>query len=82
MQAVEETKAIVEAIVRDNEHAIVENQPAMVKVTAPNKLVVNAQTVESIIGRDWDTQELQLVLITLAGNVDEDYDHFTIYWNN
>lgn len=38
--------------------------------------------MEEIIGREWNPQELQLCLITLAGNVDEDYDHFTIYWDN
>jgi len=38
--------------------------------------------MEDIIGREWDPQELQLCLVTLSGNVDEDYDHFTIYWDN
>lgn len=82
LQAVEETRAIVEAIIEDNENVEVEQQPAMTKLTAENKLVVNAQTVSRHIGRDWDPQEIQLVLISLAGNVDEDYDHFTLYWEN
>ncbi len=82
LQSVEETRAIVEAIVEDNQNVEVEQQPAMTKLTAENKLVVNAQTVSRHIGRDWDPQEIQLVLISLAGNVDEDYDHFTLYWEN
>ena len=82
LQALDDARAIVEAIQRDNEHAIVENEPAMIKITAPEKLTINTATVEEILGREWSTQELQLVLVTLAGNVDEDYDHFTIYWNN
>jgi len=82
LQAVEETRAIIEAIKEDNEHAVVEQQPAMTRVTAEGKLVVNAQTVSRYVGRDWDPQEIQLVLISLAGNVDEDYDHFTLYWEN
>jgi len=82
LQAVEEAKPMVEAIKQDNPNAIVENLPAMIKITAPQKLVVKADTMEELIGREWDPQELQLVLISLAGNVDEDYDHFTIYWDN
>lgn len=82
LQSVEETRAIVEAIVEDNQNVEVEQQPAMTKLTAENKLVVNAETVSRHVGRDWDPQEIQLVLISLAGNVDEDYDHFTLYWEN
>jgi len=82
LQAVEETRAIIEAIKEDNPHAEVENQPAMVKVSAEGKLQIKAETVSNYVGRDWDPQELQLVLVSLAGNVDEDYDHFTIYWDN
>ncbi len=54
----------------------------MIKITCPSKLTVKAETMEELIGREWDPQELQLCLVTLAGNVDEDYDHFTIYWDN
>ncbi len=82
LQTLEETRAIIEAILEDNPSATVENQPAMVKISAENKLIIKAETVSQKIGRDWDPQELQLVLISLAGNVDEDYDHFTIYWEN
>lgn len=82
LQAIEEARPIVQAIELDNPDAVVENQPAMIRITSPNKLVVNAETMEEIIGREWNPQELQLCLITLAGNVDEDYDHFTIYWDN
>jgi len=82
LQANEEARPMVEAIQKDNLEAIVETQPAMIKITSPGKLVIKAETMEEIIGREWDPQELQLVLISLAGNVDEDYDHFTIYWDN
>ena len=82
LQANEEARPMVEAIQKDNSEAVIENQPAMIKITSPGKLVIKAETMEDIIGREWDPQELQLVLISLAGNVDEDYDHFTIYWDN
>ena len=82
LQAVEEAKPLVEAIQKDNPNAIVEREPAMIKITCLSKLVIKAETMEDIIGREWDPQELQLCLVTLSGNVDEDYDHFTIYWDN
>ena len=82
LQAVEETRMIVNAIVEDNPHAVIEQQPAMIKIEAEAKLSIQAETVSTHLGRDWDPQEIQLVLISLAGNVDEDYDHFTIYWEN
>jgi phenol hydroxylase P2 protein len=44
-------------------------------------LVVNRETVSDILGTDWDPQDIQLVLISFGGNLDEDDDHFTIYWN-
>jgi len=82
LQDVEEARPIVQAVQKDNINAMVENQPAMIRITCPDRLVINAETMEEIIGREWDPQELQLCLITLAGNVDEDYDHFIIYWDN
>jgi len=82
LQSIEEAKPIVKAIELDNPKAKIEMQPAMIKITAPGKLEIKAETMESLIGREWDPQELQLALISLAGNVDEDYDHFTIYWDN
>lgn len=81
LQAVEESRAIVKAIEQDNPNAEISYEPAMIKISCPDKLVVNAESVETMLGREWDPQEIQLVLVTLAGNVDEDYDHFTIYWN-
>jgi phenol hydroxylase P2 protein len=82
IQSVEESKPIVEAIQKDNPAAVIEYKPAMIQIQSPGKLTIQASTMEEIIGREWDPQELQLILVTLAGNVDEDYNHFTIYWDN
>ncbi len=82
LQSVEDAKPIIEAIKKDNPNAVIQTQPAMTKITASRRLTIQASTMEDIIGRTWDPQELQLVLVTLAGNVDEDYDHFTLYWDN
>jgi len=81
LQDVDEARPVIEAIEKDNPGVQVEHQPAMIRLTAEDQLVVNRDTVSEISGYDWDPQDLQLVLISFGGNVDEDDDHFTIYWN-
>ncbi|MCK6373537.1 MAG: MmoB/DmpM family protein [Zoogloea sp.] len=78
----EETRCIVEAILDDNPGAIVSDQPAMVKVDVPGRLVIRRETVEEKMGRDFDLQELQLHLITISGHLDETDDEFTLSWNS
>ncbi|ATE60353.1 MmoB/DmpM family protein [Thauera sinica] len=82
LQTNEETRPIIEAIQIDNPHAVVNRQPAMVKIDAPNRLVIRRETIEEQIGREYDLQELQINLITLSGNVSEDDDTFTLTWNS
>lgn len=81
-QSNEETRPIVEAILEDNPGAEVEQQPAMVRVSAPDSLTINRATVEEHVGRNFDLQEMHINLITLSGHVDEDDDRFTLSWNS
>ena len=81
LQDVDEARPIVEAIEKDNPDAVIEHQPAMVRITTENRLTIKRETVEGITGNDWDPQDVQLVLISFGGNLDEDEDHFTVYWN-
>jgi phenol hydroxylase P2 protein len=81
-QANEETRPIIEAILEDNPAAEVEEQPAMVRVSAPNSLTINRATIEDLVGRRFDLQEMHINLITLSGHVDEDDDQFTLSWNS
>lgn len=81
LQANEETRPIIEAIELDNPQAVVNREPAMVKINAPGQLVIRKETIEEQLGRSFDLQELQINLITLSGNVDEDEDRLTLTWN-
>ena len=81
-QTNEETRCIVEAIIEDNPEALVNVQPAMVKIDVPNRMVIRRSTVEEKIGRDFDLQELQLHLITISGHLEETDDEFTLSWNS
>jgi phenol hydroxylase P2 protein len=76
----EDTRCIVEAIVEDNPDAVVVEQPAMVKVDVPGRLVIKRSTVEEKLGRDFDLQELQVHLITISGHLDETDDEFSLSW--
>lgn len=79
-QTNEASRGIVEAIVDDNPTAVVNEQPAMVKVDAPDSLTINRSTVEDKLGRSFDLQELHVHLITLSGHIDESDDEFTLSW--
>ncbi|MBX3679796.1 MmoB/DmpM family protein [Cognatazoarcus halotolerans] len=81
LQTNEDTRPIIEAIVQDNPAAIVNEAPAMVKIDAEGKLVIRRETVEELIGRPYDLQELQVNLITMSGNLDQTDDEMTLYWN-
>lgn len=78
----DDTRCIVEAIVEDNPDAIINEQPAMVKVDVPGKLVIRRATVEEKMGREFDLQELQLYLITISGHLDETDEEFTLSWQS
>lgn len=78
----DDSRCIVEAILEDNPGAMVVDQPSMVKIDVPNRLVIKRETVEEKIGRSFDLQELQLHLITISGHLDETDDEFTLSWNS
>ncbi|MDZ4050843.1 MAG: lapM [Rhodocyclaceae bacterium] len=82
LQANEDTRPIIDAIMQDNPAAIVNREPAMVKIDAPGSMTIRRETIEEHMGRAYDLQELQINLITLSGNVDEDEDSFTLRWNS
>jgi len=80
LQTNEETRPLIEAILQDNPSAVVDEQPAMVKINAEGKLVVRRETIEEIIGRDYDLQALQVNMITMSGNLDQTDDEITLFW--
>ena len=81
-QTNDETRCLVEAILADNPKATVDEQPAMVKIDAPDSLTIKRATVEEKIGRRYDLQEMHVNLITLTGYIDETEDEFTLSWTH
>jgi phenol hydroxylase P2 protein len=82
VQATDEGRTIAEAIKVDNEGIIITNKPAMIQIEREGEIVVKADTVSEALGRDWDPEELQLILISTGGQIDEDDEQFVVYWNN
>ena len=80
LQTNDDTRPIIEAIERDNPHAVVNRFPAMVKIDAPGRLVLRRETVEEIIGMDFDLQSFHINLVSLSGNIDETEDELVLEW--
>jgi phenol/toluene 2-monooxygenase (NADH) P2/A2 len=77
-----DAQPVIEAIVADNPGVRVLNMPGAVKLDCVDELVVNRASVEERIGRTWDPQEIHLVIISMAGNLDEDDDRFALSWKH
>ena len=80
LQLSDDSRAIVEALLADNPHATLEEQPAMVRINAERRLTLRRDSVSERLGRDFELQELHLSLITLTGHIDETDDEFTLSW--
>lgn len=78
LQANDESRAIVDAILADNPLAVQADFPAMVKIDAPGRIVIKRESVAERLGRDWDLQELHLNLVSLSGNIEETDDEFSL----
>lgn len=83
IQESEANRAVVEAIEADNPECAVQHMPGLVRVTAPGRLVVNRATVESRLGRDWETHEFQMAIVSYFGHIkDWDDDEIVIAWDH
>jgi phenol hydroxylase P2 protein len=81
LQTTDDARPIIDSIVEDNPGAVVHSMPGIVKIDRDDSLRVNRASVENRIGRDWDPQELHLSVVSMAGNVDEDDDYFSLSWS-
>jgi phenol hydroxylase P2 protein len=82
LQENEENRAVIEAIEADNPDVSVRHMPGVVKIEAPGRLVIKRESVEERLGREWETHEFPMAIITLAGNITEwDDDEIVLAWN-
>ena len=78
----EESRPVVDAIMADNPNATAVYSPGLVKIDAPNSLVIKRESIEEQLGQRYDLQQMQVNLVTLSGHIDEDDDQFTLSWNH
>ena len=81
LQNTADAQPIIDAIVVDNPGAEIHASPGMVKIDCMARLVVRRASIEAMVGREFDLQELHINLISLGGNIDEDDDEFVLSWN-
>lgn len=83
LQESEENRAIIDAIEADNPDCTVRHMPGLVRITVPGRLVINRASVESRLGRDWETHEFQLAIVSYFGHIAEwDDDEIVIQWDH
>lgn len=83
IQESETNRAVVEAIEADNPDCAVNHMPGLVRITAPGRLVVNRVTVEDRLGREWETHEFQMAIVSYFGHIKEwDDDEIVIAWDH
>ncbi|MGD9985583.1 MmoB/DmpM family protein [Pseudonocardia sp.] len=83
LQDAEENRPIVDAIRADNPELTIRHLPGLLKLQAAGRIVINRETVESKLGREWDTGEFQLAIVSYAGNFSEwDDDQIIVSWEH
>lgn len=83
IQESEENRGLIDAIKADNPELTIRHMPGLVKVQAPGEIIINRKTVEQKLGRDWETGEFQLAIVSYAGNLSEwDDDKIIVKWEH
>ncbi len=83
IQDTEENRPLVDAIRADNPELTIRHLPGLLKLQAAGRIVINRETVEARLGRDWDTGEFQLAIVSYAGNFSEwDEDQIIVSWEH
>jgi phenol/toluene 2-monooxygenase (NADH) P2/A2 len=79
----EDVRRMVSAIEKDNPGMRVTHLPGLIKVNSPGRLVIKRETIEDELGREWETHEFQLSIVSYYGNIsDYDDDEIVISWDH
>ena len=79
----DDIRLLVSAIEQDNPSATITFLPGLVQISVPGQLIVRRETVESALGREWETHEFQLAIVSYFGHIkDWDDDQIVISWDH
>ncbi|BCB89511.1 MmoB/DmpM family protein [Phytohabitans suffuscus] len=82
-EAGEDARGVVVAVERDNPGATVTQLPGLVRIQVPGRLVIRRASVEEQLGREWETHEFQLAIVSYHGHIAEwDEDEIVIQWDH
>jgi phenol/toluene 2-monooxygenase (NADH) P2/A2 len=83
LQESEENRALIDAIKDDNPELTIRYLPGLVKLQAARQIVINRASVEQRLGREWETGEFQLAIVSYSGNFSEwDDDQIIVKWEH
>lgn len=83
LQDSEELRPVIEAIEADNGDCAIRHMPGLVRITSPGRLVIRRDSVEQHLGREWETHEFQLAIVSYFGHIAEwDDDEIVIRWDH
>ena len=73
----------VEAIEATNPDCTVQHLPGLVRIKCLGKIVITRDSVEEKLGRDWETHEFQMAIVSYFGHIkDWDDDEIVIAWDH
>ena len=78
----EDARPIIDAILADNANAQATYPTGLVKIMAPGTLVIKRESIEELIGRSFNLQQIHVNLVTLGGYINEDDDQFSLSWKH
>lgn len=82
LQDTESNRPVIEGIIEDNPEAEVTNMPGLVRIRTEGSLRVSKATVEKHVGGEWDPEDIQLAIVSMAGNLDIEEDYIEIAWRH
>lgn len=83
LQESENNRSVIEAIEATNPEATVAHMPGLVRISAPTRLRIERAAVEERLGREWETHEFQLAIVSYFGHIQEwDDDEIVIAWDH
>ena len=74
--------AAIDAMEEDNpdKEFIIKDQKAYIRVETDHECVIRRKTMEDILGRSFDMQELEVVLASFSGQIEAEQEYMRFYF--
>ncbi len=83
LQDGEEAEAIAAAVSETHTNTTVRRMPGLIRIEVGGALTIERNIVEKHLRRTWDTQDLNLIMVTFYGEIEDwDEDRIVIHWRH